>query len=289
MRMVTGRKPYDADTPLAVIIKQAATPCRHPNSLCATYPNVERVIFKVLAKNPEDRFQSMTEFATTLEMIGQGKKVYWSNKNTRQYLLFASVIATAAVIIGVIAFLFSDQITQGKFSLASIPMPQIAQVGQSPTPYSTPTFDLIVAAQRIQAATQTQMQSLLLTRYAQETIIALTPTTTPTITLTPTKTLTPTPTHTLFPTSVPQQFYIPGNVEGVRFVAKTDGVYRFTIVSEQSIAVSSNPYYGWKTSEHLQKSRYCVESQESRWIFRLLNPDYFRIHQHGTVARRSNC
>jgi hypothetical protein len=156
-----------------------------------------------------------------------------------------------------LAFFLNDQIAQGKLSLASISLPQLAQVGQSPTPSSTPTFNLIVAAQRIEAATQTQVMALVFTRHAQETIIALTPTNTPTITLTPTRTLTPTPTRTPFPTSVPQPFYVPGNVEGVKFVAKMDGVHRFTYVSGAiSCCDLSNPYFdGWKTGLNIYKNR----------------------------------
>ena len=66
--MVTGRKPYVADTPLAVLFKQASDPLPRPRQFAPTLPNkVEQIILKALAKKPEDRYQTMGEFATALE------------------------------------------------------------------------------------------------------------------------------------------------------------------------------------------------------------------------------
>ena len=66
--MVTGRKPYTADTPLAVLIKHASEPLPRPKLVVPTLPDkVEQIILKSLAKKPEDRYQSMEEFAIALE------------------------------------------------------------------------------------------------------------------------------------------------------------------------------------------------------------------------------
>jgi serine/threonine protein kinase/sugar lactone lactonase YvrE len=66
--MVTGRKPYVADTPLAVLIKHASEPLPRPKLLVPTLPDkVEQIILKALAKKPEDRYQTMGEFAAALE------------------------------------------------------------------------------------------------------------------------------------------------------------------------------------------------------------------------------
>jgi len=74
--MVTGRKPYQADTPLAVLLKSASEPLPRPRDLVREMPeNVERVLLKALAKRPGDRFQDMIEFANVLEKLGQGSKV----------------------------------------------------------------------------------------------------------------------------------------------------------------------------------------------------------------------
>lgn len=61
--MVTGRVPFTADTPLAVILKQISDPLPPPTTIKPDLPaSVERVILKALAKNPDDRFSSTAEF-----------------------------------------------------------------------------------------------------------------------------------------------------------------------------------------------------------------------------------
>ena len=71
--MVTGRKPYSADTPAAVMLKHMHDPLPRPSSLVPGLPEgVEQVLFKALAKEPENRFQGMAPFAAALEKLGQG-------------------------------------------------------------------------------------------------------------------------------------------------------------------------------------------------------------------------
>jgi serine/threonine protein kinase len=66
--MITGRKPYVADTPLAVLFKQASEPLPRPKQFVPTLPDkVEQIILKALSKKPEDRYQTMGEFAGALE------------------------------------------------------------------------------------------------------------------------------------------------------------------------------------------------------------------------------
>jgi serine/threonine protein kinase len=61
--MVTGRVPFVADTPLAVIFKHVSDPLPLPSTLKPDISEaIERVILKALAKNPEDRFATVSEF-----------------------------------------------------------------------------------------------------------------------------------------------------------------------------------------------------------------------------------
>jgi serine/threonine protein kinase len=61
--MVTGRVPYEAETPLAVILKHISEPLPPPTSLKPDLSSdIERVILKALAKKPEDRFAACAEF-----------------------------------------------------------------------------------------------------------------------------------------------------------------------------------------------------------------------------------
>jgi serine/threonine protein kinase len=69
-QMVTGRLPFSADTPAAVLIKHLRDPLPRPRTFVHDLPEVvEQVLFKALAKEPENRFQTMKEFASTLEKL----------------------------------------------------------------------------------------------------------------------------------------------------------------------------------------------------------------------------
>ena len=68
--MVTGRKPFQADTPMAVMLKQASEPLPSPNQFIHDLPEgVEKVLIKALAKKPEDRYQNMDEFVDAMEQL----------------------------------------------------------------------------------------------------------------------------------------------------------------------------------------------------------------------------
>jgi eukaryotic-like serine/threonine-protein kinase len=65
--LVTGRKPYTADTPAAILLKQATEPLPRPKGLVPDLPDaVEKVLLKALAKHPEDRYESMDLLASTV-------------------------------------------------------------------------------------------------------------------------------------------------------------------------------------------------------------------------------
>ena len=68
--MVTGRKPFQADTPMAVVIKHINDPLPRPTQFVQNLPrDVERILLKALAKDPVNRYQRMGEFAIALERI----------------------------------------------------------------------------------------------------------------------------------------------------------------------------------------------------------------------------
>ena len=68
--LVTGRRPFSADTPAAVLIKHVNDPLPDPRQYVGDIPGrVEQVLLKALAKNVEDRYQTMGEFAAALEQL----------------------------------------------------------------------------------------------------------------------------------------------------------------------------------------------------------------------------
>jgi serine/threonine-protein kinase len=71
--MVTGRKPFQADTPLAVLFKHASEPLPRPSQFAAGIPDqVEKILVKALAKKPAERYQSMGEIARELDTLLSG-------------------------------------------------------------------------------------------------------------------------------------------------------------------------------------------------------------------------
>ena len=63
--MVTGRVPFVADTPLAVILKHLNDPLPPPSVVKPDIsPVIEQVIVKALAKDPDDRFDTTVDFVS---------------------------------------------------------------------------------------------------------------------------------------------------------------------------------------------------------------------------------
>jgi len=65
--MVTGRVPYEAETPMAVMIKHITDPLPLPRTVKPDVPEpIERVILRALAKDPAHRYQTAGEFVQAL-------------------------------------------------------------------------------------------------------------------------------------------------------------------------------------------------------------------------------
>lgn len=74
--LITGRKPYSADTPAAIAIQQANEPLVPPNELVNSIPNiVEQLIYKVLANNFQDRYKDMDAFGKALHDLLSGPNI----------------------------------------------------------------------------------------------------------------------------------------------------------------------------------------------------------------------
>ena len=66
--MMTGKVPYEAETPMAVVLKHITAPLPLPRKVNPDLPElIERVILKAMAKNPGDRYQTAGEMVEALE------------------------------------------------------------------------------------------------------------------------------------------------------------------------------------------------------------------------------
>jgi serine/threonine-protein kinase len=68
--MLTGYTPFDADTPLAILMKHLNDPLPLPSKLDPSLPpSFERIVLKALSKDPEDRYQSAAEMLAALQSM----------------------------------------------------------------------------------------------------------------------------------------------------------------------------------------------------------------------------
>lgn len=75
--MVTGRKPYSADTPAAILIKQATEALPRPSQFGIDLPEaVEFLLIKALEKDPAFRFEDMNAFVAALEGLLDADTLY---------------------------------------------------------------------------------------------------------------------------------------------------------------------------------------------------------------------
>lgn len=71
-KMLTGQVPFDADTPLAIILKQVSEPLPPVSKFGVTlHPAVESVMLRALMKEPDERYPDAAALRTALEQAQQ--------------------------------------------------------------------------------------------------------------------------------------------------------------------------------------------------------------------------
>jgi serine/threonine protein kinase len=74
-QLCTGRVPFDADTPYAIILKHISAPLPPPTSVRPDLPEgFESVILKAMSKDPRHRYQTAGEMAEALRMAQSAPK-----------------------------------------------------------------------------------------------------------------------------------------------------------------------------------------------------------------------
>lgn len=144
-QMLTGRVPYMADTPLAVILKVINDPLPPPRSFSPDIPDVlQGVVLKATAKNPTDRYQTAEAMVDGLKrsldptstLSGTTVKVITPPAKSSLPLLWIGAGVILAIIICMILFgvMFGPSVTQAVSILLQTPTPTPLM-----TPTSTPT------------------------------------------------------------------------------------------------------------------------------------------------------
>jgi len=75
-QMVTGQLPYEAETPLAVILKHLNDPVPSARRVNPEVPEeVDRIIMQLMAKDPDNRYQSANELIEDLRKVEAGQPI----------------------------------------------------------------------------------------------------------------------------------------------------------------------------------------------------------------------
>ena len=113
--LVTGRRPYTAETPMELIVKQSRDPLPPPSQVVKNLSsNAEKVIENALEKEPEKRYKNMNAFIAALNSITANKEVIRNDQKKSQNdqmikrkkdLLLVWIGAGLVVVAGVVGLL----------------------------------------------------------------------------------------------------------------------------------------------------------------------------------------
>jgi len=156
-QMLVGKQPYSADTPMGVVVKQITEPVPEILDFDSTLPpEVDEFIKKALAKDKNDRFNTVIELAKALNMIAFGEEGaitesgatkigagLASSSGSRLGIIIGGAVLLLALLGG---FIFKDKLFGG------------AAPTSSPVPVSIPTNTAVLptATESIPTATQVE-------------------------------------------------------------------------------------------------------------------------------------
>ncbi len=129
-QLCTGRVPFDADTPYAIILKHITAPLPPPRSICPELSeSVERVILKALTKNPDDRFQSAGELGRALRTAIEAPEATLPPSRRRAPL--RSVVLVIATIAACLALLLLTRPWRAQRFLARLTPTPVPEAGRT--------------------------------------------------------------------------------------------------------------------------------------------------------------
>jgi eukaryotic-like serine/threonine-protein kinase len=98
--MLTGQVPFTGESPVEIAMKHLSDTPRPPSLLRPDIPpDLDMVVLRALAKNPEDRFQTAEEMDAELERVAAGVGVTAETADAATAVLSGAALATAATAI----------------------------------------------------------------------------------------------------------------------------------------------------------------------------------------------
>jgi len=102
-QMVTGRLPYKADTPIAIMLKKSTEPLPRPTQFVPDLPEgVEDFLIKALQVDSRNRYTSAEAFCSALGHIANGKPHLIEEPDTEKKRSLLSVVIGIAGFLGII-------------------------------------------------------------------------------------------------------------------------------------------------------------------------------------------
>ncbi|PJF37288.1 MAG: hypothetical protein CUN49_01135 [Candidatus Thermofonsia Clade 1 bacterium] len=241
-QMLTGRLPYDGDTPVAIILKHVREPLTPPSVFNPNIPPaLEQIVMKAMAKDPEERYQSAAEMLADLNAFAaqygqagapparlEDTPVRAAKSSTAESRAISApkrarrlpLSIGAALILGILGIFGALSLANGEVPLLGIALRASETPTSTPSATERPSSTPSPTATFTATFTPTQTPSVTPSPTATFTATftntpSATPTFTPTFTATPTPTptftATPTPTFTATPTLTPSATLTPSN------------------------------------------------------------------------------
>jgi eukaryotic-like serine/threonine-protein kinase len=95
--LLTGKTPFDGETPVEIAMKHLSTTPKPPSKLRPDVPpELDMVVLRALAKNPDDRYQTADEMEADLERVARGARVAAATIDTATQVMSRPAVAAAA-------------------------------------------------------------------------------------------------------------------------------------------------------------------------------------------------
>jgi serine/threonine-protein kinase len=94
--LLTGKTPFDGETPVEIAMKHLSTAPKPPSKLRSDIPpELDMVVLRALAKDPDDRYQSADEMEADLERVSRGAPVAAATTDSATQVLRTPAAAAA--------------------------------------------------------------------------------------------------------------------------------------------------------------------------------------------------
>ena len=138
--MLTGRLPFEADTPFAMIAKHAKETFPSASSLRPDLPrSMDRVLLAAAAKDPAERFQSIDQLADAVNAAFEGRRLPFAlprlPRTTRNWLLGGAAVAIVFLGLGSFQGWFNAATPTATPTIMPSPTPRVLLaliIGQTP-------------------------------------------------------------------------------------------------------------------------------------------------------------